>query len=106
MSATSSLSSQQQKRLLKRRVVRRYPRVKILRDYYLKLLKDDRWQFRQDAMVTDAYLQQVYGGWSLASFALAVRIEKASNGKVRPLDLGHRFSEGSVRTRCDCQDEP
>lgn len=98
--------AQRQKGPRKRRVVRKYPKVKILRDYYLQLLKDDRWQFRQDAMVTDAYLQQIYGGWSIASYSLAVRIEKASNGKIRPLDLGHRFSEESVSIPCDRQGEP
>ena len=104
MSTTLNSDLQQPKRLPKRRVLRRYPRVKLLRDFYLKLLKDNRWQFRQDAMVSDAYLQQIYGGWSLASYALAVRIEKASNGKVRPSDLGHCLSEESVRTSRDCQE--
>ena len=103
MSITFNSVPQRRKRIPKRRVFRKYPRVKILRDYYLKMLKGDRWQFRQDAMITDAYLQQIYGGWSLASYALAVRIERASKGKIRPVDLGHSLSEASARTLCDCQ---
>ena len=82
----------QGKQAVRRRVVRTYPRVKTLRDYYLNLLKHERWQFCQDAQISEAYLHQIYGGWSIASYTLSMRIEQASAGKVKIAHLGHDLS--------------
>lgn len=93
--------SQFKKRTTRQRVVRRYPQVKVLRNFYLKLLKDERWQFRQDAQITEAYLHQIYGGWSIASCELSLRIERASNGRIRLADLRHDLSTRSSIMHCD-----
>lgn len=67
---------------LKKRVVRKCAKRPALRKFYLSLTKDARYDFLVAAQTTAAYVQQIYGGWCAASAAVALRIERATAGKV------------------------
>jgi hypothetical protein len=67
----------------RRRVPRPHLRKTVLRNFYITLSRDERFEFCRRALTSGGYLSQIYGGWTLASVAVSLRIEAASGGVIR-----------------------
>lgn len=66
----------------RKKIIRKNTRKLLLRKFFLRMSADDRYEFLKVAETSQAYLQQIYGGHTLASESLAKRIEIASYDTV------------------------
>lgn len=101
MPSKSERRAPQLKSKSRKRIVRPYPPAVELRLFYLGMTKDDRWEFCKRATTTAGYLNQIFGGWTLASLSVARRIEGASDGRIRASVLRpDAFAEVGINGNC------
>ena len=67
-----------------------------------------RWEMRQKDFaaiigVSDARISQIVNGW-MPSFALAMKIESATNGRVKVQDLAKEVSRNAATVEVDTRD--